>query len=192
MGWLPLVYSNCTRMEEFNYKTEFEREAMAFKADYNTYSGGGYELKLKGHIDKLKEKLETLQNNNWVDNRTRALIVEFSVYNAQVNLFGVIKIVAEFVGGGVNPYNRIEVIRLTRVMDLKGYVVTVCELLFCIATFYYVLSSVVLLKALGCSAFFKDSWNIVDIFTTTFSVLVMSLYVIKVSESKYFFTDECP
>ena len=84
MGWLPLVYANCTRMDEFNYKTENDREAMPFKADYNTYSGGGYELKLKGHIDKLKERLEILQKSNWIDNRTRALIVEFSVYNAQV------------------------------------------------------------------------------------------------------------
>ena len=85
MGWWPLISENCTRMEEFNYKTEKEREAMAFKADYNTYSGAGYELKLKGQIAKLKQRLEILQNNNWIDNRTRALIVEFSVYNAQVS-----------------------------------------------------------------------------------------------------------
>ena len=84
MGWQSLVYSNCTRMDEFNYKSEIDREALPFRADYNTYSGGGYELKLKGYIDKLKHKLEVLQNNKWVDNRTRALIVEFSVYNAQV------------------------------------------------------------------------------------------------------------
>ena len=60
------------------------------KADYNTYSGGGYELKMKGHIDKLKEKLIILQNNSWIDNRTRALITEFSVYNAQVYIYSCI------------------------------------------------------------------------------------------------------
>ena len=87
MGWLPLVAANCTRMEEYNYKTEVERESMPFKADYNKYSGGGYELKFRGHIDKLMLKLETLKNNSWIDNRTRALITEFSVYNAQVHHF---------------------------------------------------------------------------------------------------------
>ena len=101
-----------------------------------------------------------------------------------MNLFGIIKIVAEFVGGGINPYNRIEVIRLTRVMDFNGYVVTISELLFCIATFYYVLNSLASLKTLGCSEFFKDSWNIVDIFTTIFSVLVISLYAVKVYHIK--------
>ena len=84
MGWKPLISENCTRMTEYEFKSEAERESRTMKADYNTYSGGGYELKMKGHIDKLKEKLVTLQNNSWIDNRTRALITEFSVYNAQV------------------------------------------------------------------------------------------------------------
>ena len=39
---------------------------------------------MKGQIAKLKEKLSVLQNNDWIDNRTRALITEFSVYNPQV------------------------------------------------------------------------------------------------------------
>ena len=49
-----------------------------------TYGGGGYVLRLTGYIGDLKDKLTKLKYENWVDNRTRALIVEFSVYNAQV------------------------------------------------------------------------------------------------------------
>jgi hypothetical protein len=105
MGWLPLIHENCTRMMEFEHQTAEKREAnqVALGGSYHTYSGGGYELRLKGQIGKLNKKLKTLQENNWIDNRTRALITEFSVYNAQANLFGVIKIVAEFVGGGISP-----------------------------------------------------------------------------------------
>ena len=84
MGWRPLIAENCTRMTEYEHKSEDERESFSLKADYNTYSGGGYELKMKGQIAKLREKLITLQNNSWIDNRTRALITEFAVYNAQV------------------------------------------------------------------------------------------------------------
>ena len=87
---------------------------------------------------------------------------------------------AEFVGGGVNPYNRVEVIRLTRVMDFNGYVVTLCELLFCVATFYYILNALVSMKTLGISEHFKDSWNVVDVFTILFSILVIGLYATKV------------
>ena len=65
-------------------RSETQREAYSYKSDIRTYSGGGYELKMKGQIAKLKHKLSVLQNNDWIDNRTRALITEFSVYNPQV------------------------------------------------------------------------------------------------------------
>ena len=49
-----------------------------------TYGGGGYILSLTGYIGDLKDRIQLLKDNNWVDNRTRALLVEFSTYNAQV------------------------------------------------------------------------------------------------------------
>ena len=39
---------------------------------------------MKGSIGELKDKIEVLQNSSWIDNRTRAVMVEFSVFNAQV------------------------------------------------------------------------------------------------------------
>ena len=182
MGWKSLLADNCTRMTEFEYQTAEQRQANNLKlgGSYHMYSGAGYELRLKGQIAKLNNKLQVLRENNWIDNRTRALITEFSVYNAQANLFGVVKIVAEFVGGGVSPVFRIDIIRLTRVMDLSGYIVTVCEVLFVFATFYYILNSLGALKAVGAKAYFKEAWNIVDLFTIFFSVVVVILWLLKV------------
>ena len=48
---------------------------------------------MKGNIADLLHKIEVLQNESWIDNRTRAIITEFSVFNAQVpsfSSFGVI------------------------------------------------------------------------------------------------------
>ena len=72
-------------------RSETEREAYSYNSDIRRYSGGGYELKMKGQIAKLKQKLSVLQNNDWIDNRTRALITEFSVYNPQVKQFPILK-----------------------------------------------------------------------------------------------------
>ena len=66
-------------------------------------------------------------------------------------------------------------------MDFNGYVVTICELLFCIATFYYFMNTIASMKTLGISEHFKDSWNVVDVFTIFFSLLVIALYVTKVN-----------
>ena len=95
-------------------------------------------------------------------------------------MFGVVKIVAEFVGGGVTPWARIDVIRLTRNWDLAGYCVFTCEVLFILSTFYYILNTIGLMKSVGCSEFFKDTWNLMDIFTIFLSVQTVALWALKV------------
>lgn len=166
-------------MAEFEFTPEALREAKATKGDFGYYTGGGYELKLRGNIEELKGRLQTLQTNNWIDNRTRALITEFSVYNAQVNMFGVVKIVAELIGGGVLPYYRVDVISLTRTFDFVGYVTMACEVAFCLSTFYYIINSLGVLKELGAKEFFKQAWNVVDVFTIFLSLLAIGLQLLK-------------
>ena len=69
------------------------------------YGGGGYLIRLTGNIgevgdfpnilileyvfnkkkhSQLEAKIEYLKEKNWIDNRTRAVLVEFATYNAQV------------------------------------------------------------------------------------------------------------
>lgn len=54
-----------------------------------------YVVKLIGSKEKLKAKIEQLERDGWMDERTRAVFVEFSLYNAQVNLFAACRIVME-------------------------------------------------------------------------------------------------
>ena len=44
-----------------------------------------------------------------------------------MNLFGVVNIVAEFVGSGIQPYVRIDILTLTRLTDFTGTVTTIAE-----------------------------------------------------------------
>ena len=117
----------------------------------------------------------TLQQEDWIDNRTRALITEFSFYNAQVNLFGVVKIVAEFVGGGILPYYRVDILSLTREWNVKGYITFACEILFILSTLYYIINSLGILKQMGVRDFFKEAWNIMDVFTIGLSLQTVGL-----------------
>jgi len=60
---------------------------------------------LKGAQSQIKEDLLELQQQHWINNHTRAIFLEFSVYNAQVNLFAICTFAAEFLpGGGIIPY----------------------------------------------------------------------------------------
>lgn len=53
--------------------------------DLDVYGGGGYVVALKGRESDLKKLLVQLQMENWIDKYTRMVVVEFSVFNAQVN-----------------------------------------------------------------------------------------------------------
>ncbi|XP_059084074.1 uncharacterized protein LOC131881274 [Tigriopus californicus] len=179
LGWVPSTSDNCTKSEEFEYTDSSELQSASQSAAIRTYGGGGYILRLTGFIEELNSKIETLKTENWVDNRTRALIVEFSVYNAQVNMFGIVTCIAEFVGGGISPDYRIDVIRLFTQTEGFGYVVQAAEVLFVCSIFYYIINIITAIRKEGCSSFFSNAWNIADVITVTLSLFALTLYVAK-------------
>lgn len=96
-----------------------------------------------------------------------------------MNHFGIVTCVAEFVGGGIRPWARVDAIRLFSDTGSFGYVTTAAEILFVVCTFYYLVNVLVVLKAEGCSEFFKGTWNIVDLFTVLLSLVAIALYLAR-------------
>ena len=46
-----------------------------------------------------------LQENHWIDSSTRVVIVSFSIYNVNLNVFGIVRLAVEFPPyGSVTPY----------------------------------------------------------------------------------------
>ena len=116
-GWeeltnLTMDMPSCIK-SEFKYTTASELNSFPYTAHMDMYGGGGYVFRLNGPSADVRQGLLDLQQQHWVNNHTRAIFLEFSVYNPQVNLFGIATVVAEFVpGGGIKPYQRFEIIRL--------------------------------------------------------------------------------
>ena len=58
-----------------------------------TYSGAGYYLDLSRTREETAAQIAGLKKNVWLDRGTRATFIDFSVYNANTNLFCVIRCV---------------------------------------------------------------------------------------------------
>ena len=58
--------------------------------------------------------------------------------------------VAEFIGGGIRPYSRVEVFNLMPHASFKGTIVYIAEVLFVASIFYYVINLLSLMKTQGC------------------------------------------
>ncbi|XP_023332927.1 uncharacterized protein LOC111704811 [Eurytemora carolleeae] len=114
---------------EFRYKTDVEMQGWPISAWRDTYSGGGYVVNLKGTNAALSDRLQYLQEQHWINNQTRAVLLEFGTYNVNLNLFSVVTIAGEWLpGGGVSPYWRIDPIRLITVFTFFGTLAVISQI----------------------------------------------------------------
>jgi hypothetical protein len=79
----------------------------------------------------VRDKMSELEQEGWIDRYTRAVFVEFTVYNPGVNLFAVSTMLAEFrPSQGIVPSYRFEPVMLFPYMNLKLHIfisVTILE-----------------------------------------------------------------
>ena len=169
-----------SKKNEWMYRKAAELDGLPFWGLLDWYSGGGYLVPLKGTPKEITSHLERLQNDSWIDSRTRALFVEFAVYNPQVNLFAVATITAEFqAGGGIIPNHRIDVIRLMRYHQGFGLFVILCELTYVGFIIYFTVREIKSFRESGRD-YFKSYWNWAEMLVVIFSYIGMVLYVYRV------------
>ena len=96
----------------------------------------------------------------------------------QVNLFSTIKCVAQFVGGGIIPWYRIESFALFTQANFAGIMVQISQVLFGVTTFYYTINLISAYKKEGSQAFWANKWNWADIMTVLLSIFASTLYLL--------------
>jgi polycystin 2 len=79
-----------------NYYSFFYQDSDAVDAPIisglvSTYGRGGYVKNLAQTKQESSDIVASLMNNLWVDRGTRVIFLDFSVYNANINLFCVIR-----------------------------------------------------------------------------------------------------
>ena len=163
-------------MEEFKYKTADELKTYMSSGRIGNYGGGGYVIRLTGIQEDLLERFNILQKHHWIDQNTRAVFLEFSVYNANINLFATCVVSAEFnEGGGILPKWRFEPLRLIKSTNYYGTIVTVCEIIFALATFLSTGKEFWKLKNERLN-YFANYWNIVEVVILLVSYIAIGLY----------------
>ncbi len=66
--------------------------------------------------DDASAQLKELEENLWIDRGTRVVFLDFTVYNANINLFCQIKLTVEFpASGGAIPSKSFSTVKLIRV-----------------------------------------------------------------------------
>ncbi|XP_072168355.1 uncharacterized protein [Diadema setosum] len=184
-GWTP--YNNATiYRSEYNYTESSEIDSYPYLGRHGFYLGGGYVARLDGGLTATQSRLSQLYQEAWLDRYTRAVFVEMATYNAQVNLFGVITLLAEFLPtGGVETNYHINIIRLYNYAQGFGAVRLACEILFLGFVVFFIFRELNNMRREGVRVYFKSLWNFGEwvIIGCAIGATVIYFYRLYVTES---------
>jgi polycystin 1L2 len=178
VGWQPLpdgMEANHSA-PSFIYRTASELDGYPFWGSQAVYSGGGYVVNLTGSLNVLLEKVAKLKEEEWMDRYTRAIFLEFTVYNPFVNLFGIVTLCVEnIVSGGMAVYHRIEP------MNLLGYYQEgfgfqiACECIYVVFIFIFIIKEARNIYRQG-KGYFNHFWNWCELAIIVLSIAAVVIY----------------
>uniref|UniRef100_A0A673JP16 Polycystic kidney disease 2-like 1 protein n=1 Tax=Sinocyclocheilus rhinocerous TaxID=307959 RepID=A0A673JP16_9TELE len=169
----------------WQYHSEKEIKGSNHWGLLTTYSGAGYYQDLAKTKEESAAILTDLKDNLWLDRGTRVLFIDFTAYNANINLFCVIRLAVEFPAtGGAIPSYQIRTVKLIRYVNTWDFFIIGCEILFCVFILYYIVEEILEFRIHKLSHF-NSIWNILDIVVILLAVvaIVFSAFrTIKVDE----------
>ena len=176
-SWTTLSGSpNRSASNPWLYRTSLELDGIPTWGIMSTYSGGGYVQDLGTKPERALRALSYLKNTTWIDRATRAVFVEFNLFNPNSNLFTLVSLLMEFPeSGGTNPYPLINSIRLYNYVGGRAIFRLLLELTFVVFIMYYIFSEYKKFRK-ERREYFKSFWNVVELINIVAAVLACAFY----------------
>lgn len=103
-------------MIRWHYQTSGQLRGSSSSGLISRYGGGGFVQDLTTNYNDASAQISDLNANLWIDRGTRVVFLDFTVYNANINLFCQIKLTVEFpASGGAVPSKSFSTVKLIRV-----------------------------------------------------------------------------
>ncbi|XP_047124812.1 polycystin-2 isoform X1 [Hydra vulgaris] len=168
--------------QAWNFSTESSLNGRSFAGQISTYGGGGFVQLLGNDANESLYILEYLKSNLWLDRGTRAVFIDFTVYNANINLFCVVTLLFEYPAtGGCIPFPTYRTLKLLRYVTTMDHFVMACEGLFVAFILYYFVEEVIEIKKHRAS-YFSDIWNIFDCIVIIMGMICIAFNIYRTVE----------
>ena len=146
---------------------------------FDVYDGGGYVADLGYSNTTATPVISNLRKYGWIDRQTRAVLLEFVIYNANTGYLSISTFMNEILPTGYgNAFAKIDTFPLTSTETGFYQFYLICQLLFIIIVILFVLREMYKIYKMRCG-YFRNLWNWVEILQITFSFLVVIFFVIK-------------
>lgn len=148
----------------FQYRDSSSLETFPLYGAYNSYLGGGYVYELRGRREFLRGNLSQLQLMNWIDRQTRAVIVEFSAYNPNLNLIMTASILIEILpSGNILTTANFDPLNIFNEIKSDSYVLKlVLNAVYMIFIIFFMIKQLLILIKIGFLKYFKQFWSYIE------------------------------
>uniref|UniRef100_H3A3K9 Polycystin 1, transient receptor potential channel interacting n=1 Tax=Latimeria chalumnae TaxID=7897 RepID=H3A3K9_LATCH len=144
------------------------------------YDSGGYIEEMGRTAEESTAILGDLESKKWLDKMTRAVFIEFTQYNANVDLYTVVTLLLEFpISGGAFAIADIKPITLLR-LSTGVHLLLIMMVFLMIFVVYFVVVECLSIKKEG-KAYFSQIWNYIQWFIILLSVCSVVLHLNRVS-----------
>ncbi|KAL0209380.1 hypothetical protein RCL1_007748 [Eukaryota sp. TZLM3-RCL] len=154
-----------------------------FRGKLSTYSGGGYDVEFSSNLSQALEQLNFLESNSFIDDQTRAIFFDFSLYNPSLNLFSVIRLSFEQPSSGsIYTFSSFRSVKLFNSLTKSDINRTIFEFLVIIFELFYFIATISRLFAQGYKLYIKYWYHHLDLLIALVFGLVVYL---RLSAIKY-------
>ena len=181
LNWtIPKKYSspiNPSTMP-WRYQTWQELDGYPYAADLETYYGGGYVIEI---FPKWKNQmiLEQAKKFRWIDRQTRAVIIEFALFNSATNHFNMVTMIFEFpASGGIVPNFSVITFKMYTTTTGTGIAMLGSQVLFILMMLVFSIRECRFLYRTGW-VYFKEFWNLVEVALIVFSIVAVGFFFYK-------------
>ncbi|XP_058874729.1 polycystin-1-like protein 1 isoform X2 [Acipenser ruthenus] len=136
------------------------------------YDGKVTTVKLGRIRSEAYRTLLQLSADRWLDRSTRAVVVEFTLYNPPSNLFTTVSLLAETPPtGGVIPSAYIESVSIYHVSSVLDYFIMAFELIFLALILLHLYFQVCAMIQKGLLVYWQEPWNWLEV-----TIIIISLF----------------
>ncbi|CAH1257139.1 PKDREJ [Branchiostoma lanceolatum] len=140
------------------------------------YGTGGYVADFNVKTANAYFQLYNLEDLKWIDGQTRAVFIDFMVYNANVDLFCLVSVLIETPEtGNAHAASTVRMIRLYQYRHAIDTVLLIFQVAYTLMTIYDIYYAVRRI----CTqrwAYFKDVWNLLDFLIIFLSLIAFAAF----------------
>jgi polycystin 1L2 len=172
VDWTSFNSSFIPNIEMLNTHKSFQHMSASSLDNYpymtglNTYFGDGYVFNLTGSLNELQSNLTLIRKLNWIDRQTRAIFIQFLLFNPNINMFAYLNILFEILPSG-NMINSIQIDTINLFSNTKSTSILLIV--------YFILICLMLIKEIPIMNKMKwkyliQFWKLVNLFIISFSI----------------------